>query len=387
ENGSLQRYLFVLATSAVAAGAAAVLVTSGAPGGWLAAGGAGATTPADGTNLAVWLLLAGAALATVLLRRRRLAAVIVLGVAGLMVSLTFARLSAPDLALTQLSVEVVTMILLLLALYFLPQQGRDTAKAGQRLRDGLVAGLAGLGAGGLAWAVLQRPPDSISEFYLANSLSQGGGRNVVNVILVDFRGFDTLGEITVLAIAAAAIYSLLYNVRVAYTDADIAHRAWSPDPHPLVLTVTVRALLPVALMVSIYLLLRGHNQPGGGFIAALAASVALTSQYLAHGARWTRQRLTLRYRPLIAAGLLVALLTGLGSWLFGAPFLTSSFGHFHVPLIGDVELATALLFDVGIYLTVIGAVTLMLARLGRVSGIERPEDPGREPVGGRTWSF
>jgi multicomponent K+:H+ antiporter subunit A len=138
------------------------------------------------------------------------------------------------------------------------------------------------------------------------------------------------------------------------------------DQHPLVLGVVARLLLPFALVVSVFLFLRGHNTPGGGFIAALVTSVALIVQYVAFGVGWTHRRLPRDFHPLIATGLLIAGLTGVGSWLFGAPFLTSWHGHVHVPFVGDVELATATLFDLGVYFAVIGAVMLTLSNLAKL---------------------
>jgi multicomponent K+:H+ antiporter subunit A len=117
-------------------------------------------------------------------------------------------------------------------------------------------------------------------------------------------------------------------------------------------------------MFSLFLLLRGHNLPGGGFIAGLMAAIALILHYVASGTEWTEARLRPRYRTLIAAGLLIAFATGLGALVFGHPFLSATFTYVHVPVIGEIELATAMIFDIGVFLTVIGAVMLMLSRLG-----------------------
>src|SRR5690606_38078379 len=130
------------------------------------------------------------------------------------------RFSAPDLALTQLSVEVVTIVLLMLALYFLPQMTPNESNSPRVIRDIALASASGVGVGLLAWSVMTRPFNSISDYFLANSVSGGGGANVVNVILVDFRGFDTLGEITVLAIAAVGIYSMLHGLKLPLPWAD-----------------------------------------------------------------------------------------------------------------------------------------------------------------------
>jgi len=190
---------------------------------------------------------------------------------------------------------------------------------------------------------------------------------VVNVILVDFRGFDTFGEITVLGIAAMGIYALLKDLKLTSPGADATGRPWARDAHPLVLVTISRPLLPLALLVSVYIFLRGHNLPGGGFIAGLVTSVALLLQYVASGVGWMHHRMPGDYHPVVALGLLLAGVTGVASWLFGHPFLTSTFDYLHWPLVGKFEVASAMLFDTGVFLTVVGATLLMLANLGKLS--------------------
>ncbi|MBW8302348.1 MAG: monovalent cation/H+ antiporter subunit A, partial [Brevundimonas sp.] len=277
--------------------------------------------------------------------------------------------------------EVVTILLMLLALNLLPKTTPVESRPWRRLRDGVLACAAGLGVGGAAWAVLTRPLDSISGYFWDNAYSGGGGTNVVNVILVDFRGFDTFGEIIVLGIAALGIFSLLESVGTGASGRRVA--AWKPDTvrspehHPMMLVVATRLLLPLAVAVGLYIFLRGHNQPGGGFIAGLVISIAILMQYMASGYSFADQRLRADHHTLIGAGVLIAAATGLGSLAFGAPFLTSAFDYFHLPLIGEFELATAMLFDIGVALTVIGAVMLALAQLSRVAqSAEKQPPPG-----------
>ena len=121
-----------------------------------------------------------------------------------------------------------------------------------------------------------------------------------------------------------------------------------------------------SLLVSVYILLRGHNFPGGGFIAGLITAVALIMQYLANGVSWAQARLTVNMHTVISAGLLIAALTGLASWAFDHPFLTSTFGHLNWPVIGEFELASAMAFDLGVYLVVVGTTLLILIYLGLV---------------------
>jgi multicomponent K+:H+ antiporter subunit A len=363
ENGSLQRYLVLLVSSAV------VLVASGLWGSQLS--GPLPAGEVDAVTLAGGLALAISAFTTTIWHRRRLVALIQLSVVGLVVSIVFVRFAAPDLALTQLSVEMVTIILLMLVLYFLPQQTPAESSSLRIGRDVLLAAAAGGSVALLAWGVLTRPYETIGDYFMANSLPGGGGSNVVNVILVDFRGFDTLGEVTVLAIAAVGIVMMLSGLRLTLPVTDAEGRPWARDRYPMILAVISRPLLPLALVVAIYLMLRGHNMPGGGFIAGLVTAIALILQYVASGIAWTQQRMNVDYIKLTASGVLLAALTGLGSWAFGYPYLTSSFGHFSLPLLGEFELATAMLFDLGVFLAVIGSTLLVLSNLGKLSLLKR----------------
>jgi multicomponent K+:H+ antiporter subunit A len=144
-------------------------------------------------------------------------------------------------------------------------------------------------------------------------------------------------------------------------------RPWARERHPLILGAVSKLLLPMALMVSVFLFLRGHNAPGGGFIAALVTGVALILQYIAHGGRRAASQLGWSHLTLIGLGILIALATGLGSLVFGYPFLTSTFGYVTLPVVGKFELASAMLFDLGVYLGVVGTVLLILAGLGHLS--------------------
>jgi multicomponent K+:H+ antiporter subunit A len=146
--------------------------------------------------------------------------------------------------------------------------------------------------------------------------------------------------------------------------ADDENRPWSHARYALLLGFAARVLLPFALVVSLYAFLRGHNQPGGGFVAGLVTAVALVMQYMAAGRERTESRLRFDYVRLIGAGIGIAGLTGIAAWLFGKPFLTSAHGHPHVPLLGEIPLASAAVFDLGVYLTVVGATMLMISALG-----------------------
>ncbi|WP_312909948.1 monovalent cation/H+ antiporter subunit A [Stutzerimonas nitrititolerans] len=367
ESGSLQRYLALMLISTLVLVIYALMPLESLR-------GSRPLTSIDGGTLLGMGILMVSSLLTVFFHRRRLVALMILSVAGLLVALGFARFSAPDLALTQLSVEVVTIILLILTLFFMPDRTPAESSSLRSMRDLVLASGVGVMIALLSYAVLTRPFDSIASFFLENSVSGGGGTNVVNVILVDFRGFDTLGEISVLAIAGVGIYSLLYGLHLPHQTRDYGGRLWSTDSHPMILDNLSRAILPMALLISFFIFLRGHNLPGGGFIAGLITAVALILQYVSHGVTWAQERQPLSYHGIAGSGVLIAGLTGLGSWAFGYPFLTSAFGHFHIPLIGEIELATAMLFDLGVYLAVVGATLLILSNIGHVSQDESAKE-------------
>ncbi|MCC5450824.1 monovalent cation/H+ antiporter subunit A [Rheinheimera sp. UJ51] len=365
DNGSLQRYMVFLLSAVVILAGLPLLDVS------VLAGGR-EELPIDAVNATGAALLLISALATVIWHRKRVVALLMISVVGLMVSIAFTRFSAPDLALTQLSVEVVTVILLMLALFFLPHKTPSQSEPSRVIRDISLAGLVGIVIGSWAYAVMTRPFTSISDFFLANAKTGGGGTNVVNVILVDFRGFDTFGEIAVLGIAALGIFKLLTRIPLFKPSSDGEGRPWSRERHPLLLATVSQSLLPLALMVSVYIFFRGHNLPGGGFIAGLITSVALILQYIAHGVDWVKSRMDIEYQRVIAIGLLIALVTGVASFAFGRPFLTSWFDYFHLPILGELELASAIAFDLGVYLTVVGATLLILSSLGKMTTLHRP---------------
>jgi multicomponent K+:H+ antiporter subunit A len=352
-NGAMSRALAGLILTSLACGSWAF-----STGGWHVASRRLLEMPA--VPVAGWLALVAATCCLVIFHRQRLLALLLLGIVGLMVSGAFVYLSAPDLALTQISVEVVTVILLLLALNFLPRHTPVESRARKRGMDALVATLGGLGFGALAHAVLRSdfalPP--ISGYMLDSSRSLGGGDNVVNVILVDFRGYDTFGEITVLGVAALGIFalteSLMKGLEGRYP------QGWHPqrsnglrragDPHPLLLVVASRFILPLLLVAGLYIFLRGHNAPGGGFVAGLVVAIAMVTQYMASGRAWAQQRQRIPYHALIGAGMIAAGLTGIAALAWGLPFLTSAHGHVALPGLEPFGLASAMGFDLGVFL-------------------------------------
>ncbi|SNS02312.1 multisubunit potassium/proton antiporter, PhaA subunit /multisubunit potassium/proton antiporter, PhaB subunit [Methylobacillus rhizosphaerae] len=360
DNLSQKRMLWILFVTSIALGAYGFF-SGGSP-----LAGDRPMLPVDPMSAMVAIIMMVAAVSTVIMHQQRFTSLVLVSAVGLGVALTFVKFSAPDLALTQLAVEFITAVLLLLALFFLPQTTPDEQDRLRQGRDVAIALVAGIGIAALSYAVLTRDYTSIADYFIANSISGGGGANVVNVLLVDFRGFDTMGEITVLALAGLGIYAMLDQLKLLSPKQDAEGRPWNPDTHPLVLATFSRILLPLALLVAVFILLRGHNQPGGGFIAGLITSAALIVQYLANGVEWTRSKLPANTHPLIGYGLLVAASTGIASWYFGYPFLTSTFNHLHLPVLGEFELASAMAFDIGVFLVVVGTSLLILINLGMI---------------------
>lgn len=382
----LQTQMFVLIAVALVLASAAA---KGTPLAW----GERERLPASPAFVILWVIGGICALgAAVKAKFHRLTAITLLGGSGLVTCLTFVWFSAPDLALTQIVVEVVTTALFLLGLRWLPMRlaevqtpltARDRAR---RARDLVLAVSAGMGLAALSYAMLTRPaPHSISPFFLSHALSDGGGANVVNVMLVDFRAFDTLGEITVLSAVALTVYALLRRFRppaesieapqqqrtlpadivtdlVKPRRADDAARGYMMVP-----AVIARLLMPVAIVLAMHFFLRGHNQPGGGFVAGLIVAIIMLTQYIASGTVWMEARTRLRPPRWIAAGLLLGALTGLGSVVVGYPFLTTHTAHVSVPLLGEIHLPSATFFDLGVFSVVVGTTLLILTALAHQS--------------------
>ncbi|HMP78676.1 MAG TPA: monovalent cation/H+ antiporter subunit A [Pirellulaceae bacterium] len=362
-NGSLQRYVLITLIGFLCMGGAAY---ASAP----YEVGTRPLLPAVPPAIVGWVLVIGVCLATILFYRQRLTSLITVNVIGLIASIAFIYLSAPDLALTQIAVEVVTLILILLAMYFLPKESPRESSTWRLVRDGVVAVVFGASLGWLAWSVMTSNFETIADHYIRESKPAGGGANVVNVILVDFRGFDTFNEIMVLGIAALGIYALLdgamHGRAASRLDTWKPDQPQSPDRHPSLLVVPTRIMLPLALMVGAYIFLRGHNHPGGGFVAGLIVTIALIMQYMVSGYEWANERISINYHAWIGWGIWLAAGAGIGAMVMNYPFLTNAHHHFHSVWLGEFELASALVFDAGVLLAVVGAVMLALANLSRM---------------------
>ncbi len=394
----LQTQMFVVIAVALLL---ALLAARGVPLAW----GNRERLPASPAFVLLWVIGAVCAVgAAVMAKFHRLVAITLLGGTGLATCLTFVWFSAPDLALTQIVVEVVTTILFLLGLRWLPMRvrgvpGRLTTRDRlRRGRDLLLSVGAGSGLAVLSFALLTRPaPQSISPFFLRRALPEGGGANVVNVMLVDFRAFDTLGEITVLGAVALTVYALLRRFRPPVESieqpqqqqvlpADIVTDLVKPRSaegaargYMMVPAVIVRLLLPVSIVVAAHFFLRGHNQPGGGFVAGLIVAIAMLTQYIVSGTLWLEGRTGLRPARWVSVGLLLGAATGLGAVAFGFPFLTTHSPHLDLPLLGEVHLPSATFLDLSVFAVVVGATLLILTALAHQS-IRAHRHPG-QPLG------
>jgi multicomponent K+:H+ antiporter subunit A len=314
--------------------------------------------------------------------RSRIVRVLVLGVCGFAVTSMYLLYQAPDLALTQLMFEIISVVLFLLVLRMLPEEPKARPHGG-RLGRALFGAMIGLGLG---WMVLQvgSHVDSTSsngllgEWFTQHSYSGttmtdgrgGGGNNIVNVILVDFRGYDTLGEITVLAIASIGVFVLVGRSKRrgdSTVATDVDHHGVDHGAQPTVTSslfqTSMKLILPLSLMFALYMFFKGHQEPGGGFIAGLVAAVSLAVYRMAEGPDALKRILPIRPGPLAAWGLLVALSTAVVPLLMGYPLLRSHTAYVPLPGDGQFHWASVMFFDLGVLIVVIAVSVGVINRL------------------------
>ncbi|GIB80690.1 NADH dehydrogenase, putative [Vibrio cholerae] len=298
-------------------------------------------------EVAIALALIASALLCVL-STSRLLSVLALGMAGFMTTLVFMIYSAPDVAKTLLLVEtlmVVFVVLLMRHMPYLSTVARHSVS--RRTLNAVIASVIGASVTLILINITAHPIDTtLSDYFAQQSVPGGHGRNIVNVILVDFRAFDTLGEVIVVVMASLVAISLLPK------------RTEQPQKiHSLIFATTAHIVTALMLMFSLYLLLRGHNAPGGGFIGALIAVIGFSLLLFAESPQYVRDRL--HFSPLNIAlfGILLSFMAGTMSVAVGLPFLTGLWWKEILPF------GTPLLFDVGIYLAIIGGVMSMLLRV------------------------
>ena len=362
---------------------------------------AGEAVPGDG----------GAALAAIgaARSRRRLRAVFLITVTGYSVAVLFLIAGAPDVATTQVLVETAMTVVLVLVLRRLPLHfSRRPLRIGAWGRWAIAISTALVLCGGALYAADARYREALGPGLIEPAYEIGGGHNVVNVTLVDARVWDTMGEISVLLVVATGVASLIFVTRrerpiarVRDLDAsrtsiwrrradpalpqnaldfdarpdDVAGgnrwRTWlsagltlAPERRMVILEVITRIAFPMMMMFSVYLLMAGHNLPGGGFAGGLVAGLALAVRYLAGGRYELTEAAPVQAGFVLGAGMALAVISGVLPVLFGANVFSQATPVVHVPLRGELEFPTALLFDLGVYLVVVGVMLDFLRSLG-----------------------
>jgi len=328
---------------------------------------------------------------------KRFQAVVLVGVTGYGMAGIFALEGAPDLALTQILVEIVTLVAFVLVLRRLPARLGVRNGQSNRVIRAVVAIAFALVMGAAAIVTLgAREALPISLQWPDLAYTQGHGRNVVNVALVDLRGWDTMGELSVIIVAATGVASLIFisgrtdnlprlprreakkkmkaqriSAYSAQASGDDARTSWllagrtlAAGNRSILLEVVVRLIFHPILIVSIYLLFAGHNLPGGGFAGGLVAGLALVARYMAGGRHELGAAAPIDAGKLLGAGLTLAVGTALVPIFFGRAALQSSFIEGEVWLFGHVEFVTSTIFDVGVYLVVVGLTLDVLRSLG-----------------------
>ncbi|MET8992651.1 Na+/H+ antiporter subunit A [Nonomuraea wenchangensis] len=363
-----------------------LLVLVALPGGVMLAGrpwsaeGRAWDTPAQA------VVAAGVIVAAVIAVRasRRLTAMILVGVTGYGTAVLFVLHGAPDLALTQFLVETVTIAMFVLVLRRLPPRFSRRPSRRGRAAIGVAVGVV---AAGMAYAATSaRQAEPISSGFADPAVSYGGGDNIVNVILVDIRAWDTMGEIAVLVAAATGVASLIFRGSAALrrrtgspaptSRAPVTGRWLATAPRPaaedtsIILQVVTRLLFHVIVLLSVYLLFSGHNAPGGGFAAGLVCGLALTVRYLAGGRAELNAAAPVDAGAVLGAGLFVAVGTGAAAMLLGGNVLQSATLDLSLPVLGEVHLVTSVFFDIGVYLIVVALVLDILRSLGAPIGAD-----------------
>ncbi|ASO21647.1 multicomponent Na+:H+ antiporter subunit A [Actinoalloteichus hoggarensis] len=316
-----------------------------------------------------WFLvvLVVAAVLAATITRSRLAGLVLVGVAGFTVALWFLFLGAFDVALTQVMVEILTVVVAVLVLRRLPRRFHRATRRRTVLTAAIAIG-AGLSAGLAAYLMTgRRELSQAAEYFLSQVEEDTGGTNVVNTILVDYRAMDTMGELTVLGVAGLVIISVLNSSGLISGGGERQPKVppssavWNADDNTVIVRTVARWLMPLLVLWSLYLLFRGHHEPGGGFIAGLVGGAGFALVYLT-AASESAARIRLSSPGLIASGIVVAAGSGLLGYFDGS-LLRPLHADIWMPW-GDFHFTTALVFDVGVYLAVIGVLLTALNQLG-----------------------
>ncbi|UBI09562.1 Na+/H+ antiporter subunit A [Corynebacterium coyleae] len=310
------------------------------------------------------------------LQRNRLSAVVMVGITGYCLAMIFALHGAPDLALTQALVETIVMVVFMLVLRKMPTEV-EPRNDDNRLRAWLSIGT-GVSVVVVAMTAMSaRVAEPISTTMPKLAYEIGHGRNTVNVLLVDLRAADTLGEITVLVIAAVGVASLIFGTGKFETQSrrptlQTTKARWlasgvndeTAQNRSLMVEVVTRILFPSMMLLSAYFFFSGHNAPGGGFAGGLVAALALTLRYLAGGRKEIEATLPVHPSKVLATGLLLSATAAVVPMFFGNPPLTTGYATLSLPLIGEFDVPSALLFDAGVYAIVVGLILHVLASMG-----------------------
>ncbi|WP_036965993.1 hydrogen gas-evolving membrane-bound hydrogenase subunit E, partial [Promicromonospora kroppenstedtii] len=341
--------------------------------------------------------------------RRRLKAVILAGVAGYGNAALFLLHGAPDLALTQVLCETLTLVVMVLVLRRLPPYFSDRPLAASRwvrLAIGVVTGLVVMTF--VAAAPLVRVHTPVSVDFPVEAETFGGGRNIVNVTLVDIRAWDTVGEISVLLVAATGVASLVFlrqrsgdvlrldraaNAQAVASGERAGNQParrgkWllagptlDPGQRSMLFEVLTRVIFHPMILFALFLLFSGHNAPGGGFAAGLVTGLALTVRYLAGGRFELGEAAPVHPGLVLGTGLFLSAGVGLVALLAGQEVLESTILDLHIPVLGDVHLVTSLFFDIGVFLVVIGLVIDILRSFG--AELDRQAEPFAWSIGER----
>lgn len=377
QNGSLPVYVMVILGSAIAAIAIPAVSSFGSMPDWI-------DTPAQLAPLSFVIVAAiGAAWAT-----RRISAALLLGAAGYGMAGLYVINGAPDLALTQFAIETLATVLFVLVLRVLPRDFDSGASAVMAPIRLLISAAIGIGVFIFALVAVDArdsvPQASISQEMLERSVPDAYGSNVVNVILVDFRGMDTLGEITVLAVAALGTVALARSVgRRRAGDALGTRNSSNSIERSQVVDAITRMLFASIAVLATYFLFAGHNQPGGGFVGGLTVGAAISLRYVAGGAEAVRRSIRIPASLVLGGGLGISLLTAFVPLLLGGSILEHAVLSWEPPVLGKIKITSALPFDIGVFLVVVGLVLMAVEAFGGEPDTDDAHEGDEVSMGGR----
>ena len=337
-------------------------------------------------GLVVCILCAMAIFAT--LQRNRLSGVVMVGLTGYSLAFIFALHGAPDLALTQALVETIVMVVFMLVLRKMPTEV-EPRNDDNRLRAWLSIGT-GLSVVIVAMTAMSaRVQDPVSKYMPDLAYEIGHGRNTVNVLLVDLRAADTFGEILVLVIAATGVASLIFGTGTFGRESrrptlSTNKPRWlasgvdseTAQNRSIMVDVVTRILFPSIMLLSFYFFFSGHNAPGGGFAGGLVAALAFTLRYLAGGRAEIDEALPVDPAKILGTGILLSAACVVVPLFFGNPPLTTGYASLALPLIGEFDVPSALVFDGGVYAIVVGLTLHILGSMGAY--LDREEDTRKQ---------